>query len=195
MALSTAQLLTLRAAIAAVPALAALEENGDTDLVIADYFNAPTDPVVRVWNPAVPVREIMDSFNWGAFTPTDSVTESNVDTAALLRYMCRAQAIQIKQRNLQLLLQGRDTADATLEKFRDGLRDALVAVPSGVSGAGVTVAGGSGSLALTACTRVATRAENMYAEAQIKTTGGVAAKIMTFVGFLSPSDVGQARAN
>jgi hypothetical protein len=193
--MNQAQLLILRNAIAAAPALAALEENGDTDLFIADYFNAPSDPAVPVWNPAASVREIMDTFDWSKFTPTDTVLQSNVDTASLMRMDVRLELIRTKQTNLQLMLQGRETVDATLARFRGGLRDALIAVPAGVNGASVAVAGVSAVDALNACTRVATRAEALYANATPQTTGDVSARIMTFVGFLSPSDVAQARAN
>lgn len=193
--MTPAELTALRAAINAVPALTVLPKNGDTDLEIAAYFNEPSSPEVRVWNPVAPVRSIMDTFNWAAFTPADSMPESNVDTAAIQRYTARLLAIQTKQINLQLMLQGRETVDATLDNFRTGLRDALVAVPAGVGGAGITVAGANASNALNACTRVATRGEVVFADPTPKATGVVSARIMNYVGAISPQDVANARAN
>lgn len=193
--MTPAELTTLRAAINAVPELAALPKNPDTDLVVAAYFNAPSTPEVRVWNPFAPVRAIMDTFNWAAFTPADSMPESNVDTAAIQRYTARLLAIQTKQINLQLMLQGRETVDASLEKFRSGLRDALIAIPAGANGQGITVAGASATDALEACTRVATRGELVFADPAPKQTGNVSARILRYLGEISPQDVANARAN
>jgi hypothetical protein len=194
MPLTTAQLAALRADIAADPVLSLLPVEGDGSYIIADAYNLPAVPEARVWDVAVPVRAIMDTFNWAAFTPTDTVPESNVDQASLQRFLSRMLVIQTKQMNLQLMLQGRDTVDASLANFRAGLRDALVSIPSGVNGAAVNGAGGSATNALNACTRPATRAERLFATSQ-QTTGSVTAWVMGNVGPISYADVAQARAN
>jgi len=194
MALTSAQLATLRAAILADPVLSLIPKGGDGDIEIADAFNALASPDFLVWRNDVPVREIMDTFNFAAFTPTDTVPESNVDQASLQRFLSRVLVIQTKQMNLQLMLQGRDTVDASLPNFRAGLRDALINVPAGVAGAGVSVAGASAASALNACTRKATRAEKLFA-GNNSSTGAVSAAVMTIVGPISASDVNTARAN
>lgn len=194
MALTTAQLAALRADIAADPVLSLLPVTGDGSYTIADAYNLPAVPAAVVWDVAVPVRKIMDTFNFASFTPTDTVPESNVDQASLQRFLSRMLVIQTKQMNLQLMLQGRDTVDASLANFRAGLRDALIAIPSGAAGAGVAAAGASAVTALTACTRPATRAERLFATGQA-TTGSVTAWIMGYVGPISYAEVAQARAN
>lgn len=194
MPLTSAQYASLRAAIQADPVLNAIPKGGDGDIAIADAFNALAAPDFPVWRPDVPVREIMDTFNFAAFTPSDSLPESNVDQASIQRYNGRLLAIQTKQMNLQLMLQGRDTVDASLPNFRAGLRDALINVPAGVNGAGVAVAGANASNALNACTRKGTRAEKLFAGSNA-TTGAVTAAVMSVVGQISAADVGIARAN
>lgn len=194
MTLTTAQYASLRAAIQADPVLSAIPIGGDGDIDIANAFNATASPDFMVWRPDVPVREIMDTFNFAAFTPADSMPESQVDSAAIQRYAARLLAIQTKQMNLQLMLQGRDTVDASLSNFRAGLRDALINVPAGVNGAGVAVAGASAVNALNACTRRATRAEKLFSGSNA-TTGTVTAAVMNVTGQISAADVGIARAN
>lgn len=194
MALTTSQNAALRAAILADPVLSQIPIGGDGDITIAEAFNQPSSPQVMVWRNDAPVQAIFDTFNWGAFTPTDTMPESNVDQASIQRYVARLLAIQTKQMNLQLMLQGKETVDATLANFRSGLRDALIAVPSGVNGAGVVVAGASAANALTACTRRATRAEALFVSGPAQ-TGSVTASLMTFIGELTPADVNTARAN
>lgn len=194
MTLTTAQYATLRAAIQADPVLNAIPIGGDGDIDIANAFNALAAPDFMVWRTDVPVRDIMDTFNFSAFTPADSMPEGNVDQASIQRYAARLLAIQTKQMNLQLMLQGREIVDASLSNFRAGLRDALVGVPAGVNGASVAVAGSSGVNALTVCTRKATRFEKLFAGSNT-TTGSVTAAVMTLVGQLSAADVNAARAN
>lgn len=194
MPLSPTQYATLRAAIQADPVLNAIPIGGDGDIAIAEAFNAVAAPDFLVWRPDVPVRDIMDTFNFAAFTPADSMPEGNVDQASIQRYAARLLAIQTKQMNLQLMLQGRETVDASLPNFRAGLRDALVGVPAGVNGASVVVAGASGANALNVCTRKATRFEKLFAGSN-STTGSVTAAVMTLVGQLSAADVNTARAN
>lgn len=194
MPLTAAQSAALRADIAADPVLSLLPKEGDSSYTIADAYNALAAPDFMVWRPDVPVRALIDTFNFAAFTPTDTVPESNVDQASLQRFLARILVIQTKQMNLQLMLQGRETLDATLANVRAGLRDALIQVPAGVNGASVVVAGSSAVTALTACTRRATRAEKLFATSTA-TTGTVTAAIMGYVGNISPADVDIARAN
>lgn len=194
MPLTSAQTAALRADIDADPVLSQLPNVGDSSYTIAAAYNVLAAPDFMVWRTDVPVRSIIDTFNFTAFTPTDSVPESNVDQASLQRFIARILVVQTKQMNLQLMLQGRETIDASLPNVRAGLRDALIQVPAGVNGALVTVAGTSAVAALTACTRRATRAEKLFATGSA-TTGSVTASVMGYVGPISPADVDIARAN
>jgi hypothetical protein len=193
-ALTTAQKAALRADILADAVFSQMPKEGDSDYTIAAAYNATAVPDALVWRTDVPVRAILDTFNWGGFTPTDTVPDSVVDIAALQRHTARLLAIQTKQMNLQLMLQGRETVDASLPNLRAGLRDALINIPSGVAGAGVTVAGAGAVNALTACTRKATRIERLLATAQA-TTGPVTAWLMGYVGQVTPADINEVRAN
>lgn len=194
MSLTSAQRATLRADILADPVFSQLPKTGDASYDIAAAYNALAAPDFLVWNPSTPVRSILDTFNWTAFTPTDTVLETDTDAALLARRTARLLAIQTKQMNLQLMLQGRDTVDASLVNFRAGLRDALINIPSGASGASVVAAGASAATALGACTRKATRAEKLFAGVPVA-TGTVTAAVMGFTGLILPSDVDEARAN
>ena len=194
MPLTSAQIAALRADIDADPVLSQLPNAGDSSYTIADAYNALAAPDFLVWRTDVPVRSIIDTFNFTAFTPTDSVPESNVDQASLQRFIARILVVQTKQMNLQLMLQGRETIDASLPNVRAGLRDALIQVPAGTNGASVTVAGANATSALNACTRRATRAEKLFATGS-STTGAVTASVMGYVGPISPADVDIARAN
>jgi hypothetical protein len=63
--LTTQQLQTLKTAILADQALAALPVNDDTAFAIADAFNLPASPAFVAWRSSVPVEEIMSNgFVW-----------------------------------------------------------------------------------------------------------------------------------
>lgn len=128
MGLSPAQLATLKAAILADNTLNAFPntDNGNGDLATA--LNALASPDWFVWQTAVNVNDIADAINWANFTPQDTpdgtVTWTN-----------RSLACQGKQFNLQTMLVGRTSMDASKANLRAGLQDALTAIPSGASGA------------------------------------------------------------
>lgn len=91
----------------------------DLSKVTADFY---------VWNNAMPVQVIFDSITWANFTPTDAPD----GTAA---WTNRSLACQGKQFNLQTILTGRETINASKTNVRAGLQDALSNIPSGVGGA------------------------------------------------------------
>lgn len=128
MALTSAQLATLKAAILADNTLNAFPntDNGNGDL--ANALNAIASPDWLVWQTAVPVDAINDAITWANFTPQD--TPDNTVT-----WSNRSLACQGKQFNLQTMLVGRSTLDASKSNLRAGLQDALTAIPSGASGA------------------------------------------------------------
>lgn len=191
--MTPAQLATLRADILADPILAATDNNADGADVVIRAYNAPASPDFMVWNPRVQVSAILDTFNLAAFTPTDLIGELDIDPA-VSRRIGRLLMIQVKQMNLQLMLQGRDVLDCTLSNVRASLRDALTQVPAGLAGASVSVAGGNAATALGACLRLATRGEKLFASGS-STTGATTGNLMTFVGQISVRNVLDARVN
>lgn len=181
MSLSTSQLQTLKAYIAGVPAWAALPQNSDTAFFIAAELNKPSSPTYNVWRTEVPAGAILDAISWDKFTPTDAVDGTAIYTNRLL-------AVQTKQMNLQLMVQGRQTLDASKANVRLGLRDAVIQLPTGASGAAVSAAGANGVNVLNACLRNATLGEQVL-NAGSATTGGVTANLLGFEGSLNYQDI------
>ena len=182
MALTAAQIPTLKAAIAAEtdPAFVELRNAGATG-AMAEWFNVAADPEHLVWRTEARVNDINDAILWDRYTPTDTIDGTAVFTNRML-------AIQTKQLNLQLMLQGRDTINATKANVRAGLRDAVVGVPSGVSGALTSPGGSSGATVLAACTRKATRGEKLYTSGPA-TTGSTSAFLLGYEGTISNTDI------
>lgn len=179
---SNAQLLTLKAAIAAETdaEFVGYRTAGSTGLM-ADWFNQATAPTHSVWRTEAPVANLLDAINWALYTPTDAIDSTVTYTNRLL-------AIQTKQMNLQSMLQGRDRIDCSKATLRLGLRDAVTAVPAGTGGANVNPGGGNGATVLAACTRTATRGEKVFATTSA-TTGATSAFIVTYEGRVTDADV------
>lgn len=146
------------------------------------YLNGASG--TNVWRSDTPVEAIINAISWTAFTPADAP-----DGTAL--FSNRTYVINIKQMNLQLMLQGRTTLDCTRPNIRGGLRDSVIAVPAGVGGASVTAGGAGGATVLAACLRSGTRAEIALAAGTqaSDTTGSVSARVPTFTGALEDGDV------
>lgn len=171
------QLQTLRADILATPALLALYNAGDR-AGIAAVYNAPADPAFLLWREDAPVIDVLDAVDFDKYTPVDPVDGTIIQTNRLL-------LIQTKQMNLQNMLVGRETVDATKPKVRAALRDAVITLPAGASGASVSAGGASGVNVMTALTRVATRFEKLFSSAAVA-TGNVSAGVPTLQGSVSP---------
>jgi hypothetical protein len=143
------------------------------------YLNAASG--TSVWRTDAQVDAINDGIDYGKYTPTDAVPAADpalsIDIARMLR-------IQTKQMNLQGMLIGRTTLNCSRPNVRGGLRDAVIGVPAGISGALTAPGGASGVNVLNACIRPGTRAEVMLAAAAAgsDTTGTVAARVLTFEG-------------
>lgn len=149
---------------------------------ISAYYSAASSPAVMVWRTDTPTNDVFDQIAWDSFTPTDATT----DTTAV--FQNRAQAIQIKQMNLQNMTIGRTTLDFSKAGFRTGLKDALTKIPSGASGANVSAAGANAVNVLTVGTRNSTRIEALFASAPV-TTGSVSAGIMAYEGDVSAQTI------
>ena len=185
MSLTTAQQATLAAAIQAAPDLNSQPAGSDGAFEVARLLNLPSSPVVTLWRTDAPVADIFDAIDFTKYTPTDAPDET-------VSKLTRSINLQIKQINLQLLLQGRDRVNANKANVRNALRDAVISLPSGVGGASTSSGGASGATVLTACTRTALRGEGILAGADT-TTGSVTAKLIGYEGQISLSDVLTAR--
>jgi hypothetical protein len=182
MALTSAQQATLKAAILADPNLnTGFPTNSDGASAIASLLNALASPTFLVWRTEAPVSDVLDAIDFTKYTPTDA--PDNTTT-----YLNRSINVQIKQINLQLLLQGRDRINASKANVRAALRDATIQLPTGAAGAAVTAGGANAVTVLTACTRSATLGEK-YLAGGTATTGGVTANLLGFEGALSYPDV------
>jgi len=185
--LTAAQLVALRADILADGALSAIPRNDDGFIEIAAAYNLAASPALSVWRTDAQVKDILDAMTFSNYTPNDPP-----DGTAL--YTNRALVIQTKQMNLQTMLQGRQSIDASRANIRLALRDAVIALPSGTGGDAQSAGGASGATVLAACKRNATRAEKLFA-AGSATTGATTANLLVNEGVLTHADVSSALAN
>lgn len=183
--LTDAQKVTFKSALAAetVTTLVAFRNARDTG-AIKDWYNSVATPDFFVWRTDAPTSEILDSISFDKYTPTDSADNTATWTN-------RALAAQTKQLNLQLILQGRSSVDATKANVRLALRDAVIQVPTGASGAMVSPGGASGVTTLTACLRKAKRIEKLFSVSSA-TTGSVTGNLLVFEGTITELDVVEA---
>ncbi len=192
MALTTVQIAALKADILANPDLNSQPVTNLGAIEIARLYNLEsTQPV---WRTEAPVNAINDAIDWSKFTPVDSVPAANAvsGNAEIHQFNGRLLMIQTKQMNLQSMLQGRTIVDASKANIRAGLRDAVIALPAGASGANVVAGGSGGVTVLNAMTRMATRFEKLFAGADA-TTGAVTAKLLVIEGAVSGEEIQTAR--
>ena len=183
MALTAAQIAALKADILANPDLSSQPMTNLGSLAIAALYNAASTQ--DVWRTEAPVNAISDAIDWSKFTPVDAADGTATYTNRLL-------LIQTKQMNLQSMLQGRATVDASRANLRAGLRDAVIALPAGTAGAPVAAGGAGGVTVLNAMTRKATRFEKLFAGADAQ-TGSVIAKLLVIEGSVSGDEIQTAR--
>lgn len=191
MALTAAQLQTLKTAIAADATLNAYPNTPDGAFAIKDILNQVASPDYWVWNTAVAVDDIFDAVTWANYTPADAADGT-------VQWSNRSLACQGKQFNLQIILQNRTTFNAAKPALRGGLNDATTQLPSGVSGASRS---GGWAAILPILRRKAKRIEKIFA---VSSTGvgnnGADARgattnpdVMTFEGEITYQDVDDAR--
>lgn len=190
--MTPAQLTAVKADILASADLNTYPPGSDGAFAIAALYNRPASPAYAVWRTDTPVAAINDAIDDTKFTPTDVPTVTQLPAESML-WLNRSQMVLIKQGNLQRLLQGRDTVDASKANVRAGLRDALILLPTGVNGANTSAAGASAVNALTACTRAGTRIEKLLATSTPQ-TGTVTAGVMGHEGAVSYTDIEAARS-
>lgn len=180
MALTQAQLVTLKADIAADPVLNAKPmSNAGADEIVAVY-NAASSPDYYVWKPATSVEDIFNTVDWAKMTPGGT---AGSDTA----WTNRALACQGKQFNLQTMLTGRTVVNSDKANIRAGIQDALTNLPSKADG--TTQAAGWNAVEAI-MKRLATRAEKLFATGT-GTLGTPA--LMAFSGSITQDDVTTAR--
>lgn len=183
MSLTDAQLITLKADIAANADTNTIPMGVAGDIVIRDLYNAAT--TTDVWQTNVSVNSIYDAIDFTKYTPVDAATENLIGAQRLL-------IIQTKQMNLQNMLQGRTNIDASKANIRNGIKDAVTALPAGTSGALISASGSSGVNVLTAMTRKANRIEKLFATVPA-TTGTVTANLIVYEGSVTTDDITAAR--
>lgn len=181
MTLTTQQKAALKSAIVAAGGAITAAYNAGASSQVADLCNAASDPAVAVWRTDAPVSAILDAIDFSKYTPNDAADGTAV-------YTNRTLLAQTKQMNLQLMLRGRESLNCSKANIRASLRDAVIAVPTGVGGAVTSPGGASGATVMTACTRTATFAEAALRGASAQ-TGTVTAFLLDFEGQISVQDI------
>ena len=186
--LTPAQTATVKADILANADMNTQPANSDGSYAIANLYNLPATVPIAIWRTDASVDAIFDAIDWAKYTPVDAPDVTILQTNRLL-------SIQTKQMNLQNMLVGRGSVDATRANVRSGLRDATTAIPAGASGTAVQPGGASGATVLNACTRSnITRLEKLLASAPV-TTGTVSASVLTFSGTISYQEIDVVRSS
>lgn len=221
MPLTSAQLATLKAAIAANTATININGGGpvainaaptgsDANAAIAAWYNQAATPAYAAWNTATPIKAIRAATDLSKYTPVDNPPASGstvqITNDALL-YQNRALVCQLKQANAVFLIQGEGNVDATAQQFRQSFNDCMVNIPSGASGAnqnaGWGTAGAPGAVRL-AMQKNASNAEKLFS---VQSAGAGPSGVVTtdprgsttnpdalvFVGSISAADVDAAR--
>jgi len=178
--LTNTQLLAIKADIAANSDLNSNPNNADGNFEIARLYNLMAVPDYYVWSSNVQIADIMDAIMWANFTPADAADGTQTWTN-------RSLSCQGKQFNLQTMLVGRSSIDATKANIRGGLQDAMTALPSGPGGANRS--GGWATVLLT-LSRKARRVEKVLAAG---TGTQLAPATAVFEGQISPGQVETAR--
>jgi hypothetical protein len=186
MILTPAQLQAIKADITANSDLNVFPNNSDGSSAIAALYNLPAVGPFFVWNTAVDVGLIYDAIVWANLTPNDLADTTQI-------WENRAMMCQLKQINLQIMLQGKATLNCSRANVRAGLNDALTAIPSGTNGA-PRAAGWTAVQPVLA--RPATRLEKLFAN----TAGGngataTTAALMVVEGSIAYQDIDSARAS
>jgi hypothetical protein len=168
-----------------------LPNTGDINVEIANWYNGVASPDFNVFRSSVSMDDVYDQVVWANFTPQDVP-----DATAL--WTNRSLACQGKQFNVQIMLQGRTSFNATKINQRAGLNDATTNIPSGAAGASKS-GGWAGILGI--LRRLANRIEKLFAiqTSGVGVTGGDALgattnpALMAFEGFITGNDVTAAR--
>lgn len=191
--LTTTQYQTLRTFIENTAPYSAIQNDEDGDFAIRDLLNQIASPAFKVWNPEAPVAEIVNAVLWDRYTPNSTNYPIPSAEPDLTVWRSRLQLSQTKRDNLWALLDVTNGfVNASKSNIRLALQDAVVSIPTGVSGASVSAGGTNGANVLNACTRDAKVIEQVLNTGN-QTTGTVTDAIMGYVGDITKEDVGIAR--
>ena len=146
MPLSTSQLQTLKSDLAAntntvlingvATAINAVPQGYQNAGTVAAWYNQTAAPAYYVIRTDAPVSDIFNNIAWPNFTPNFTVTTSTTAQSAN-QAMVASLLCQGKQMNLQNMLIGRTTFDATRANEAAGLKDATTALPAGANFANI----------------------------------------------------------
>lgn len=184
--MTPAQLATLKADILANPNVNTIPRNPDGFVSIAAWYNQTAAPDFVVWRTDVPVEDIQNAIVYANMTPAQAIPAG--PTNDILAWQSRALAAQGKQFNLQNLLLGRTTVNASRTNIRAAFQDCLTGLPTKADG--TTQAAGWAAVQ-TAMQRLATNGEKLYATGD---GAGGAPDTMTFEGAVQGQDVEAALA-
>lgn len=142
MVLTTAQITTLQNYINTDPVMITYPKNATGADGIQQVLNVQPAIAFYVYKSNTPVIDILEQITWANFTPQDLPPVAAVPTAPTVAEtytldLWRARSLQCqgKQFNIQTLLSGRSELNTAKLKIRDGIQDALTAIPSGAAGA------------------------------------------------------------
>lgn len=178
--LNTTQLQILKAYINADPVLSLAPMNSDGDDTIAKELNKLATPDFFVWSSNVNTQNIYDAIIWANMTPSQVPDGTQA-------WLNKTMLCQSKQFNLQTILSGRETINASKTNIRAGLQDALTGIPSKTDGSNQA----AGWAAVQLCMqRKATVLEKVFATG----TGSTASPaVMDVEGSIDYTQVGVAR--
>lgn len=187
--LTAPQLATLKAAILAEtdPTFVAARAQGATG-VMAEFFRAPSSPAFYAWKSSVETESIFEAIDWAKLTVADLATTADSQQVAAAQTNWHL-ACQGKQINIQIVLQGQQTINATKLKTRQMLTDALQNLPSGAGGA---LQDAGWAPVKQQLYRVLNRGEKLFATGT-GTTG--VPGLATFEGDISSDDIATAVSN
>lgn len=169
--MTSAQLQTLRVAIDADPALAALPNNSDTAVAIADAFNVTATPAFYVWRTSITKADIVEH------TSRAGTTFSWSGTGGFIARSAGEQAAWAELFGV----------DGTVDPSQASVRAAFADIFSGTGAAAVNNRTHMGSV----CRRLATRFERLYATGA--GTDDTSAGTLVLEGPLTAQDVTSAR--
>lgn len=211
MALSAAQLSTLKTNIAANTATVSIGGNSvqiknvpagnDNDVAVADWYNQPagTDFFGNYKN--VPLTDIKGAITHKNYTPTDTPPASGATVQIsndLLLYTARMLFGQSFQMEINNLLLAGTTFDATNSSLVAALKDATnTDMPLGASGANQKGGWGGASGVQTKLCRKGTNAEKVFATVVPVSADGstnLKAATYTFEGALTGTDIENSRS-
>lgn len=166
-------------------AINALPHTPDAAVDVAHWYNMQASPNFFGNYSQVLCSDIFNAITWKKMTPADAVPTT--PDLSVQVWNARQQACLGLQLNLQILLSGRASVDATKGKVVSAFQDALSTVPSAANGA--TQDAGWAAVQKILC-RKGTYAEKLFAD----TSGGAGdtnttAATFTFEGNVNDSDI------